>query len=91
MSEPLTDNELLLVSTHTKDDLCKRAVAEIRELRGKLDRVMSVKSIRALLADNAKLRAALEKHGRHAPHCNAFGTLWAACCCGLHDALKGSE
>lgn len=40
--------------------------------------------------DNARLKEALEKYGRHIPDC-PYGINDMPCTCGLENALKGAD
>lgn len=65
----LTDKELAEMAKHAEgvdNYVCRtirRLLVQDRELKEKLDRVMNVKSIRVLLADNARLKEAVGYDG----------------------------
>lgn len=97
-----------LQSYHLSRPKARRIMAEIRELRAEsgyhdtrrcdkttvvLDRVMNVKSIRALLADNARLRESLREYGGHSPECGCSTSPddVEACSCGLIAVFRSID
>ncbi len=109
MSEPLTDEELQMLTSLARQlsdvnpvehageadkDLVDRAAAEIRGLRKSVKNLVEAApaAFNIIEAENARLRTALEKYGRHKYGCDRWG--WntdGKCTCGLDAAFAGKE